>query len=475
MFNRLVGKRVAIVSDEANTTRDIVEAEVLFGDTVVRLGDSGGLVTGSNDEILKDVRIRTERAVEKADVLVLVLEYDRITDLDDAIIRMLRKSGKKVIIAANKADNPKRAEEVHDIMRTGIPFACISASHGRGMEELTTKILAMLGDLPPSEGTESIEEAAEIPTLAIIGRPNVGKSSIVNAILGEDRVMVRDMPGTTRDSIDTLTHFGEQPILLVDTAGIRRSGKIGIHNIESWSVIRSEAAIERADVVAVVMDADEGITHLDKAIISRALEAGKGIIPVMNKWDRYLDRPNMDKSKAMDNYMYKLRGELEFLAYATPIFTSATEGRRLYDILESTLGIFAERRKRIKTAAFNEFLSHATLTHAPTGNKKSHHPKIYYGSQVDVAPPKFVISVNRVEHFHFSYIRYLENRIREEFGFWGTPITVELRGRSKREERGKKQDDIEKTRFSTEHAEREIAPKKRAPRKKPDFKRSKKK
>ena len=237
------------------------------------------------------------------------------------------------------------------------------------------------------------------------------------------------MPGTTRDAIDTEIEFQGRKMVLIDTAGIRRSGKIGIGNIESWSVIRSERAIERSDVIAVVIDSVEGVTHHDQAIAGQVVEAKKGIVLVINKWDKYLSKPGIVREEAMNRYIAYLQRKMDFLSYATPVFTSATEGKRLDDILEAAVHIADERKKRVKTGIFNSFLEQIVLDHPPTGSRKSHKPKIYYGSQVDTNPPKFLLSVNNSAHFHFSYKRYIENRIREAFGFFGTPIELELKSR----------------------------------------------
>ncbi len=217
---------------------------------------------------------------------------------------------------------------------------------------------------------------------------------------------------------------------MIDTAGIRRSGKIGVGNIEDWSVLRSDRAIERCDVAVVVMDADEGITGQDQAIVGKAIELKKGLIFVFNKWDKVLARPESNGNEVAERYKKYIATRLDFCDYAEALFTSAVNGKRVDEILEIALAIKKERRKRVKTAVFNEFLEQSVLQHAPTGNRKSHKPRIYYGSQVDMEPPRFVISVNNASHFHFSYARYLENRIREFFGFAGTPIEIELKGRT---------------------------------------------
>ncbi len=432
LFNALSGHRIAIVSDIENTTRDILEYAVRdseHGLTYV-MADSGGLAFGTDDEILKDVRKRVEASVAQSDLILFVLEYDRATTFDDEIAKLLRKSGKPVFVIPNKADNADRLREAYAMAKYGFDETLpASVLHGRGLFEIRAKIAEFLRakGLAVSEP----EYDAETLKLAIIGRPNVGKSSLVNALAEEDRVMVRDMPGTTRDAIDTEIEFDGKKVVLIDTAGIRRAGKIGIGNIEDWSVLRSERSIERADVAVIVLDASEGVTGQDQAIIGKAIEAKRGLILVFNKWDKVLATrpPDVSPEQLMERSARYAKNQLQFCDYAEMLFVSAAEGKRIDRILELSLAIKAERQKRVKTAVFNEFLEQSVLQHAPTGNRKSHKPKIYYGSQVDVDPPRFVISVNNAGHFHFSYVRYLENRIREFFGFAGTPVEIELKGR----------------------------------------------
>jgi len=299
----------------------------------------------------------------------------------------------------------------------------------RGLDKLQDAMVAELRKLGFSGHVENDDNLEGMLKLAIIGRPNVGKSSLVNAISGETRAIVKDMPGTTRDAIDTIiTHNGEE-ICLIDTAGIRRAGKIGSGNIEDWSVMRAERSIERADVIAIVIDAFEGVTHQDEVIVGKAIEAKKGIVLVFNKWDKVLAKPGINTSTILERYMNYLSKKFDFLSYAPVVFTQAIEGKRIELVLDHALKIREERQKRVKTGIFNKFLAQISYDHAPTGNKKSHKPKIFYGSQVDVNPPRFVISVNNADHFHFSYIRYIENRIRDTFGFEGTPIELELKSR----------------------------------------------
>ena len=428
IFNSLTRHKIAIVSDIENTTRDILEFQMHDeeGEITYIVADSGGLAFGSNDEILADVRKRVQESVDHSDIILFVLQYDRITDHDEEIAKLLRKSGKKVIIVANKADNTDRAREAQDLLKLGFPLLIATSSlHTRGIEELRQLISAELKATGYNYNEPQYDD--DVLKVAIIGRPNVGKSSLVNAITGENRSMVRDMPGTTRDSIDTVVEYGEQKIVLIDTAGIRRSGKIGARNLEDWSVMRSERAIARADVAVIVLDANEGITGQDQAIVGKALELSKGLVLVFNKWDMVLARKDVDLTEVQNGYQKYLDRKFEFINYVTPIFTTATSGKRVDEVLNLAIAIQAERKKRVKTGVFNSFLEQIVYKHAPSGNKKSHKPKIFYGSQVDVNPPKFLISVNNEKHFHFSYPRYIENQIREHFGFAGTPIIIELK------------------------------------------------
>ena len=432
LFNALTEHRIAIVSDSENTTRDIIEYDVYDSVNQVEytLADSGGVVIGGDDIILSDVKARVEDAIDASDIILFVLEYDRITDLDTEIAKRLRKSGKTIIVVGNKADNASRALEWQILGSLGMgDVVMTSPSQRRGIDTLRSHIATALitswyeRTLAPSVDTSNVLK------LAIIGRPNVGKSSLVNALSETTRSIVKDLPGTTRDAIDTLIQWEGKELCLIDTAWIRRSWKIGSANIEDWSVQRAERAIERADVVAIVLDAFEGIAHQDLHIASLAIEAKKGIILVVNKWDTVLAKPGIDPSTILDNYMKYMGKQFDFLSYVPVVFTQAIDGKRIDRVLEYAFSIHAERDKRVKTWPFNQFLSQITYEHAPTGSRKSHKPKIYYGSQVGTRPPRFVLSVNNASHFHFSYVRYIENKIREFFGFEGTPIDIELKSR----------------------------------------------
>ena len=430
LFNALTGHKIAIVSDIANTTRDILEYEIKDseGGVAYYIADSGGLNFGSDGSILDDVRKRTQDAINRSDLIVLVLEYDKVTVPDEEIIRMLRKSNKPIILVANKADNADRALQSYELMKLGFnDFFVASVVQNRGIDDLKAAIGQKLKSLGFSYTPEEDDET--VIKIALIGRPNVGKSSLLNALAKEEKAIVKDMPGTTRDTVDYEFSWDDQKFRLIDTAGIRRSGKVHPQTIEGWSVLRSERAIERADIAVIVLDAYEGITAQDQHILSYALEAKKGIILVLNKWDLVLAKPGIDKNTIENKYLNYLKEKFDFLSYVTPLFLSALSGKNVEQILKIAREIQGERNKRIATSPFNDFLEHVTHLHVPTGTRKSHNPKIFYGSQVEVNPPMFVLSVNNPEHFHFSYKRYLENKIREFFGFFGTPIIIEYKKR----------------------------------------------
>lgn len=431
LFNALAWHRIAIVSDIENTTRDIIEYHIDDEENEISyiLSDSGGMVDAESETLLSDVKSRTDDAILHSDIILFVLEYDKMTDFDEYIVKKLRRAKKPVIVIANKADNAKRDSEAYQHLSLGLwEVIPMSAVQSRGFTELK-KLLGIELKKLGFRYTPNLANDEGILKLAIIGRPNVGKSSLVNALSGKMRSIVKDMPGTTRDAIDTIIEWNNREICLIDTAGIRRAGKIGTANIEQWSVLRAERSIERADIVAVVIDAYDGISHQDEHIVGEAIKAKKGIILILNKWDKVLAKPDINTETILDRYMKYLSKKFDFLSYAPVVFTSAIEWRRIDLVLENALKISEERHKRVKTAVFNKFLEQITYDHAPTGNRKSHKPKVYYGSQVDVNPPRFVISVNNADHFHFSYIRYIENKIREFFGFEGTPIDIELKSR----------------------------------------------
>lgn len=429
------GHKIAIVADEAGTTRDIAEYEYKDQDNNLTyiLADSGWLdFSSETDEIAEDIIERTEEAIWNSDLLIWLIEYDRITELDDKVLKILRDKGiKDVVIVANKADNEEKIMEAYSLAGFGesLAFFPVSVSHNDWVRDVKKFVADFLAKKGLNYNHEDLDES--FVKLAMVGRPNVGKSSLINSITGENRVMVKDMDHTTRDSIDTKFVYNNTNYVLIDTAGVRRLSKIGVRNIEDWSVMRTNRAVTRADVIAVVVDGVQGIVHQDLAIISKVLEENKGLVIVINKWDQVLEKPGVDKDKMMNRYIDYLKSKIEFLPWVTVVFTSATERKRVDEILENAQEIKNERYKRVKTGIFNNFLEQAIYKHPPTGNKKSHSPKIYYGTQADVNPPKFVLTVNNPNHFHFSYKRYLENKIRDNFGFFGTPVVIEYKGRGK--------------------------------------------
>ncbi|MDQ7010000.1 MAG: ribosome biogenesis GTPase Der [Candidatus Gracilibacteria bacterium] len=433
-FNMYTGHKIAIVDDVAGTTRDVSEYDYTDenNDLSYVLADSGGLDFGSKeDEVAEDIIERTEKSITEADLLIWLVEYDKFTSQDLEISKVLKKN--KVhdyIVVANKADNESQIMEAWSLAGKGeLEFFPVSVSHNKGIDEIRRFVSKNLTKKGLNYKLETFDDS--VVSLALAGRPNVGKSSLINAIIGKDRVMVKDMPGTTRDAVDTKFRFGDKDFVLIDTAGIRRLSRVGTRNVENWSIMRSDRAIIRADIIAVVVDGFEGIVQQDLSIISKVLEENKGLIVVVNKWDKVLEKPGVNRETMMLRYIEYLKEKIEFVPWVSVIFTSATDKKRVNEILERAGEIKLERFKRVKTGIFNEFLEQVIYKHPPTGNKKAHSPKIYYGTQADTNPPKFVLTTNNPNHFHFSYKRYLENRIRENFGFHGTPIVIEYRGRGK--------------------------------------------
>lgn len=434
-FNMYTWHKIAIVHDEGGTTRDISEFEYrdAENDLTYILSDSGGLdLKEKTNEITKDIAERTEKSIKDSDLLIWLIEYDRITELDEEVLSILRKMNvKNYIIVANKADNENKRMEAYSNawFWNSLEFFVASVLHNAWMKEIKKFVADFLTKKWLNYKEEEVDDT--YVKLAMVWRPNVWKSSLINAIVWENRVMVKDMAWTTRDSIDTKFHYDDTNFVLIDTAGIRRLSKVWVRNVEDWSVMRTQRAIKRADVIAVVIDGFDWIVSQDLSIISSVLEENKWLIIVVNKWDKVLAKPWVDREKMMNRYIEYLKAKIEFLPWVSVVFTSALDKKRIDDILENAKNIKEERFKRVKTSVLNNFLEQVILKHPPTWNKKSHNPKIYYGSQVDVNPPKFVFTVNNPDHFHFSYKRYLENRIRDNFWFFWTPIILEYRWRGK--------------------------------------------
>lgn len=435
-FNMFTWHKIAIVADEAWTTRDISEYEYTDNENNITyiLADSWWLDFWSKtDEIAVDIIDRTKVAIKESDILVWLLEYDKWTELDEKILKILRDKGMPpVVVVANKADNENAVLESFSlpVVNTFDAFFTTSVSHHKWFNEIKDFIAKNLKSRNLDYLVEEMDDS--FIKLALVWRPNVWKSSLINSIVWKNRVMVKDMAWTTRDSIDTKFKYNEKDFVLIDTAWIRRLSKIWTRNIENWSVMRTERSITRADIVAVIVDGVDWIHQQDLSIISRVLEENKWLIIVVNKWDAVLNKENIDKEKIMWRYLWYLSEKFDFLPWVSVIFTSAVEKKRVEEILDTAILINEERKnKRVKTSIFNWFIEQAVIKHPPTWNRVAHKPKIYYGSQVDVNPPKFVITVNNPDHFHFSYKRYLENKIRDNFWFAWTPIIIEYKWRGK--------------------------------------------
>ena len=423
LFNVLAGSAISIVKDTPGVTRDRIYADCTWLDYSFTLIDTGGIVPDSRDVILSQMREQAQIAIETADVIIFLVDVRQgLVDADSKVAEMLRKSKKPVILAVNKVDSfAKFGNDVYEFYNLGIgdPMPISSASR-LGLSDLLDEVTKHFNQ------DQYGDEEDERPRVAIVGKPNVGKSSIVNRLLGENRVIVSDVAGTTRDAVDTeITHNGTEYVF-IDTAGLRRKNKIK-EDIERYSIIRTVTAVERADIVLIVIDAKEGVTEQDAKIAGIAHERGKGIIVVVNKWDA------IEKNdKTIYEYTRKLKEVLSFMPYAEYIFISALTGQRLVKLFDLIDVIRENQNQRIATGVLNEIVSEAVALQQPPSDKGKR-LKIYYATQVAVKPPTFVVFVNDKELMHFSYVRYLENKIREAFGFRGTPLKFIIRERKEKE------------------------------------------
>lgn len=419
LFNKLVGHRSSIVEDVPGVTRDRIYGEADWLDRQFIVIDTGGIETVTEDIILRDMRAQAEMAMEEADVILFLVDgRSGLTGADREIAEMLRRTQRPVILVVNKIENYEDVEmKTFEFYELGLgdPYP-ISAEHGMRVGDLLDAVLELCPEF------EEEEEDDERLKIAIIGRPNVGKSSLTNYLLGQRRMIVSNIPGTTRDAIDTVLQRDEKEYVLIDTAGIRRKSKV-FENIEYYSVVRALKAIERCDVALMILDATEGVTEQDKRIVGYAHEAGKGLILVYNKWDL------VEKdSKTMKTFTTQVYEELKFLSYAPIIFVSALTGQRVLEILDMVEFVAEEHAKRISTGVLNEVLEEAVAVMAPPSDK-GRKLKIFYAAQVGIKPPTIVFFVNDPEIMHFSYLRYLENNLREAFGFNGTPLKLICRAR----------------------------------------------
>lgn len=424
LFNKLTGKRLAIVDNTPGVTRDRVFGECEWLGHKMLLVDTGGIEPYSNDVILSQMRRQAQLAIESANVIILVTDIkDGVVATDSEVAAMLQKSGKPIILCVNKCDNigalPADFYEFYNL-GLGDPVA-VSSVHGHGTGDLLDEVLKYL----PKEYLDESEDEDDFIKVALIGKPNVGKSSLVNTIIGEERMIVSDIAGTTRDATDSFVENDFGKFMFIDTAGLRRKSKID-DSVERYSALRTDMAVERADVCVIMIDALEGFTEQDSKVAGKALEAGKGCIIAVNKWDAY-----EKDGKTMDSYRKQLMKDFSFMSFAPIIFISAKTGQRIDRLYELIEFVDTQNAMRIKTGRLNEILAAATLRVQPPTDKGKR-LKIYYMTQTSTRPPTFVFFVNNAELFHYSYQRYLENQIREVYGLEGTPVRFIIRERSEK-------------------------------------------
>ena len=420
LFNALAGERISIVKDYPGVTRDRIYADVTWLNYKFTMIDTGGIEPETKDKMLTYMREQAQIAIDTADVIVFLTDVRMgLVDADFKVADMLRRSGKPVVLTVNKVDDfEKMQADVYEFYNLGIgdPLPVSGASR-LGFGELLDAIVEYFP--APVDG----EEEEELPKIAVVGKPNVGKSSIINKLTGENRVIVSDIAGTTRDAIDTVVKFNEKEYIFIDTAGLRRKNKIK-EEIERFSIVRTISAVERADVVVVVIDATEGVTEQDAKIAGIAHERGKGIIIAVNKWDAVEDKDD----KTIYRQTERIREILSFIPYAEIIFISAKTGQRMTKIFEKIDLVIQSRTLRIQTGVLNEILMEATSLQQPPSDKGKR-LKIFFMTQVAVGPPTFVLFVNTKELMHYSYQRYIENKIRDTFGFVGTSLKFIIRER----------------------------------------------
>jgi GTP-binding protein len=420
LFNRICGRRKAITDGRPGSTRDRNYAQVTWQGRAFELVDTGGLLLGSDDPLLGPAAAQAERAIEESDVVLFLVDGRAgLLPDDEAIARRLRREGKRVLVVVNKTEGPE--ENLSEFARLGFDGAhFVSAEHGQGIGDLLDAALEGLARVEPQEG-----QAPPI-SLALVGRPNVGKSSILNRLLGRERAVVSDIPGTTRDSVDELFERGGKTYRLVDTAGIRRV-RLLKENVDHVSVVQSRRAIERADVAVLVLDVESGFREMDATIGGEIVEAGAGVVVAVNKWDL-----GVEKKLAQRVFEREMREHLKFLPWAPLVFLSAKTGKGVGALLDAVERVHAARSARVTTGELNRLLARAAERYAPKADKGSQQVRILFGSQIGIAPPTFAVSINHPVDLHFSYRRYLENQIREVFGFEGAPIRIKVRYRRRK-------------------------------------------
>lgn len=417
IFNRLIGKRVSIIEDTPGVTRDRIYGDVSYKNFKFHLIDTGGIDVGKelfNDEI----KIQSQIAIDEADIVVFVVDgMDELNTNDYAIRDILKRSKKEVIVAVNKLDNNKRSDNIYNFYELGFDnIVAVSGEHNIGISDLLDIITKDFKEV------NDVDTDNNIVKFCVIGRPNVGKSSLVNALLREEKAIVSDVAGTTRDAVDTPFRYNNKDYIAIDTAGIRKSGKI-YENIEKYSVLRSMKAIERSNVCILVINAEEGIVEHDKHIASYATEAGKAIVLVVNKWDK------VNNDTSILEFTKLVRAEFKFLSYAPIVFLSALTKKRIHTLMPEVERVYENSKKEIKTSVLNDVIRDAVLLNQPP-SYKGKRLKIYFVNQCGTQPPKFNFNVNSKNLIHFSYERYLENKIRESFDFDGTPIVLQFKNKS---------------------------------------------
>lgn len=414
LFNRLAGKRISIIEDTPGVTRDRIYSLATYQDYKFHLIDTGGIDIG-NENFNKEIKIQAELAMDEADVIVFLVDGKETLGPNDYLIRdMIRKTRKKVIVAINKMDSKVSRDNLYDFYELGFNYYIpISAEQNSGIYNLLDEIVKDFNDITDIEYEENIVK------FCVIGRPNVGKSSLVNALLNEERSIVSNISGTTRDAIDTPFVYNKRDFVVIDTAGIKKQGKI-YEDIERYSVLRALKAIDRSDVCLVVLNVEEGIIEQDKHIAGYAIEAGKAVVIVVNKWDT--------TDKSMNEFTKEIRNNFAFMPYAPIVFTSALTKKRIHTIMPEVIKVYDNSHKEVKTSVLNEIIEEAyRLT--PSPSFKGKRLKIYYVNQVDKAPPKFLFHVNNKTLIHFSYERYIENKLRESIDLEGTPIVLQFKNR----------------------------------------------
>ncbi len=417
LFNRLVGRKQSIIEDTPGVTRDRIYGNGSYMDYKFNVIDTGGIDIGI-DTFNKEIKMQAELAIDEAEVVIFIVDgKEGITANDLAVRDILRRSNKKIVVAINKIDNKSAMENIYDFYELGFDYYIpISGSHNIGIDDLMDEVTIGF----PKNIYD--EYGSDVVKFCVIGRPNVGKSSLVNAILNEERVIVSDVAGTTRDTVDTEFNYQKQKFVVIDTAGMRKKGRV-YESIEKYSLLRSMKAIDRSDVCLVVINAEEGIIEHDKHIASYALEAGKSLVLVVNKWDTMDDKDNIKEFTKL------VRAEFQFLSYVPIVFLSAKTKKRMHTLMPEVIKVFENSHREIKTSILNDVITDAVALQAPP-SYKGKRLKIYFTSQSGITPPKFTFHVNNKGLVHFSYERYLENKIRESFDFEGTPIVFQFKNRN---------------------------------------------